>query len=607
MRHLLKILSTAAWCALVFGLVCAVLRLCIDVIAPPTFPLAVQGVSLEILWIAPLLNVPIFLAIGLAMAFLFRLVRLPEELIGSTVLFFIMFLGLLLVPSQLSRAAAVSLALGLTAMAVRWSASRNWPLFSAARTLPHVTALVLLLFAGTLAGRGISEWQAERSLPTVAGQPNVLLVVVDTLRADRTSAYGYPRKTTPGFETIASEGAIFSQAISSSSWTLPSHLALMSGISPDEKETLHRPLNPKHIMLAEQLRAHGYRTGGFVANNGFGNRNMGLAQGFIHYEDFFHSLEDAFNRTTFGSRILSRFYARFRPYDYPGRRKGADLIRDFWKWQDGGADPQRPFFAFLNFMEVHHPYYLPEDPAHGSVSKLVGFQHRAPLNQDAYGRNVATASAERWESESYDVALKHVDRLISMIENGLRERGLTENTLLIITSDHGEALFEHQLFGHGKALYRETVHVPLVMRWPGHISPGTDEARPVSSSDVPGLILDLLRLRGNFPGRSLLPLGQAASPNDSAASFLEQNPWGRPEWPNHNGWIKSVVTSKWHFILYQDGRTQLFDWAADPQEEHDLSATTLGQTTISGLRPALPSPENSKLASTPTSARRGAD
>ncbi len=604
----MKTLSTASWCALSYGLIAGFLRLTIDKIVPPVSPLGLQSISPDILWIAPLLSLPLFLLVGLFLSLLFRAAPwVPEKPVTTGVFVFLSVLGWLLIPAQISRVAAITLASGLTVIAIRWSAKRGWPIFSAARTLPEVIALVILVMGSIVGHRHWQEWRAERALPAAAGQPNVLLIVVDTLRADHTSAYGYSRRTTPALESIAREGVTFSQAISSSSWTLPSHIALMTGLAPDEANSLHRPLDPSKTTLAEILRSHGYRTGGFVANTLFGNRNMGLANGFIHYEDFFHSVEDAFNRTTFGSRILSRFYSRFRPYDYPGRRKGADLIQDFWSWVDDGSASRRPFFAFLNLIEAHHPYYMPEDPDPGSITKLVGIQHRQPANQDAYSRWTSSKVVEEWETNSYDRAVQHIDTLLNSVQQGLRDRGLAENTLLVITSDHGEALFEHQLFGHGKALYRNVVHVPLVVRFPGRIPAGIQDARPVSSANVGGLILDLLDARGNFPGPALLPLGQEPGVEDSAASFLEANPWGRKEWPNHSGWVKSVVTGRWHLITYEDGRSELFDWKLDPAEENNLSETTAGKTVVASLRPRLPAADNSKLALTQSGVRRGAE
>lgn len=603
-----KTLGTAWWCALVFGLITGTLRLAIDQIAPPASPLALQGVSLEILWIAPLANLVIFSLLGIGLAALFRAFpAMPVKLVSTAVFVFVIVLGLLLVLPQIHRVGSLMLASGLAAVAVRWSAKRDWPLWKVSQTLPHAFALVMVIACGTFAVRHWQEWGAERRLQPAPGQPNVILVVVDTLRADRTSVYGYPRPTTPTLEEVGRQGAVFTRAISTSSWTLPSHISLMTGVSPDEMHSLHQPLQPSQTTLAEVLQQRGYRTGGFVANTGFGNRNMGLAKGFIRFDDFFHSVEDAFNRTTYGSRLLSRYYARFRPYDFPGRRRGADLIRDFWSWADRKPSSNPPFFAFLNLIETHHPYYLPDVSNSGDIGTMVGIQHGVPVSQDAYSRANKNPAVESWERDSYDRAVEHVDSLIASLMRGLQERGLSENTLLIITSDHGEALFDHDLFGHGKALYRETVHVPLLMRFPGKIPAGTREERPVSSAYVPGLILDLLGERGTFPGARMLPLGQAPTEADTAASFLEANPWGRKEWPNHSGWIKSVVTREWHLITYEDGRTELFQWNQDPHELNNLSNTPDGRVIVAALRSRLPASDTAKLASTQSAVRRDSE
>src|SRR5207253_2942347 len=217
------------------------------------------------------------------------------------------------------------------------------------RTLPRVAAvavLSLVAIEGTLWTR---EQLAERRLvKPPEGTPNVLVVVVDTLRADHASLYGYERLTTPNLDGIARQGVLFENDIAASSWTLPSHASLLTGRYPHEHLAEdENPLDRRYPTLPEVLQRRGYRTGGFSANMYYFSRRAGFARGFIRFEDYFYSVGDMFFRTIWG-RILNRYAPDSPRFDeLPIRKRAAEVNRELFHWID--ADRNRPFFAFINY------------------------------------------------------------------------------------------------------------------------------------------------------------------------------------------------------------------------------------------------------------------
>jgi arylsulfatase A-like enzyme len=153
----------------------------------------------------------------------------------------------------------------------------------------------------------------------------------------------------------------------------------------------------------------------------------------------------------------------------------------------------------------------------------------------------------------------------------LRARGLLENTLVVITSDHGESIFEHGALGHSMSLYREALHIPLLLRWPGKVPARLRDSRPVDLTAVPATLLDLADISVPWPSASLAPFQPQSPGPPRPLSELARNPDAPKHWPNQDGWLKSLVTDRWHLILHQSGRAELFDWQADPQELNDLA------------------------------------
>ncbi len=252
-----------------------------------------------------------------------------------------------------------------------------------------------------------------------AAEPDVVIITIDTLRADRLGCYGYEKAKTPALDALAKEGLLFRNAVSHVPLTRPSHVSLFTGLYPFEHnihDNVAPPLDPKIPTLAEVLRMRGYATGGFVASFVV-NSQSGLQRGFDHYADEFDPQKQP---TQFALNL---------------EKRGDHVYREFADWQS--TVKSKPYFSWIHLYDPHFPY----DPP-------------APY-------------AKQFADRPYDGEIAYSDEIVSKIVKLLRP-----NTLLIVTSDHGESLGDHGENAHSYFIYDSTLHVPLLMRWPGHLQPG---------------------------------------------------------------------------------------------------------------------------------------
>jgi arylsulfatase A-like enzyme len=413
--------------------------------------------------------------------------------------------------------------------------------------------------------------------------PNVLLIVLDTVRTESLSLHGYGRETTPNLARLARRGVRFEQARSTAPWTFPSHASMFTGRWPHELNVgENHPLDGTYPTLAEYLAAHGYRTGGFVANTFFCNSWYGLARGFDRYEDFYDddvavSWTETFRCAALGQRLLTALGVSMA--DHRIRKDAARINRDFLEWLSEGEG--QPFFAFLNYFDAHSPYVLPEaerrrlgtpEPTADELGVLRTWDNR-PKQQ-------ISATYTQLIRDAYDECLASLDHQLGRLFDELERRGSLKNTLVILTSDHGEELGEHGLYGHGKSLYGQEIHVPLLILPPGervsrNVIPG-----PVSLRDIPATVLDVLKTRGTapFPGASLAShwrSTQAGEPVKTSPAFSEvslrmgvsHNPNRPPAW---RGPMQALALGNRAYVHNADGTEQLFDLLADLQEERNL-------------------------------------
>jgi arylsulfatase A-like enzyme len=454
------------------------------------------------------------------------------------------------------------------------------------RSLPYLALAVLVAIVTTVGLTAVRERAAMARLPDDGPErPNVLLIVLDTVRGDHLSLHGYRRRTTPNLDRLAAESLVFEAAYANSSWTLPTHASLMTGTEFYEHRAgqLRRPyLDGRLTTLAEVLRSSGYATGGFVANTFWCGRPTGLARGFIRYEDFYGNLEDAVARTVLGRRLYWNLLARFHVIDIPGRKRAADVNRALLAWVDDLDG--RPFFAFANYFDAHGPF-LPPPEFRG---RFGGDSIRPYRDSDDIEIGALTGEielpplAERLAMiDGYDESLLYLDAQLGRLFDELEARGILDDTLIIVTSDHGENWGEHGFMYHGHSAYYEQIYVPLMVRYPRQLEPGRSN-RPVSLVHVPATVLDLLGMPSVLPGESL-----RQPPTEPVLIEVYRRSLVPASWPTSRGWVKALVTDRWHYIREEAGREELYDIVADPQELHDLAGTEGVRPLLDGFRAEL--------------------
>jgi arylsulfatase A-like enzyme len=474
-----------------------------------------------------------------------------------------------------------------------------------------VTALlvVLLLIQGS---RTWSEYQAASSLPPPPqGAHNVLLIVWDTVRAANSSLYGYGRPTTPHLERLASRGLRFSNAFATSPWTLPSHGSVLTGRWPHELTADWKSaLDGTYPTLAGHLATMGYDTAGFVANLDYCSRETGLARGFAHYEDYPLNAWEIFTRYVGLGRRIDLFSMAFiidnlagghltRPSPAPRLSKehaksGADINLSFLNWLSWQRKRGRPFFAFLNYNDAHSPYELPERSAGSYGLRPSSWRDLSILKSWlTLDKSRLSTSDVQMAIDVYDQCITDLDRRLNNLVDELARRGVLDDTLLIVTSDHGEHLGDHLLFFHGCSLYRQLLAVPLVIVDPKYVPSGRVVAQPVSLRDLPATVVDLLGLASSppFPGRSLARLWNSRDEENPLSSEpllmeTEKPPLlvnqGRE--PAAKGPMTALVVGGMHYIRSGDGQEELFSVNSDPDERLNLAGLPQAQSALQGFR-----------------------
>jgi arylsulfatase A-like enzyme len=450
------------------------------------------------------------------------------------------------------------------------------------RTVPAVAGVVLLV-AGCVAPSVYLALTRPEAPPPVAasapppGAPDVVLIVLDTVRAENMSTYGYARETSPVFTELAGEGALFLDATSPSTWSLPSHASLFTGRFPSAHGAHGENwlLGPDIPTLAESLESAGYQTSCFTSN-AFISPSLGLTRGFGYTDEAWR--DGGAGRTfNFVFRLLDR--AGFGAED----KGGAAVVESFARWSAALPEDAGPQFTFLNFIEAHFPYHqLPE----AYVEKFSG-QSRAELQQismDLMGTQFGgpppedPEQAARLATDMYDGGILYTDYLLGRVIESIRARGTLDRTLLIVMADHGEMLGEHGSWGHGEALYEPDIRVPLLLRYPPMIPAGLSVETPISTVGVYATVLELVGLdaRGPLHVTSLMgPLGGGPPGGPVLAERFARpgmEPGGDPVQDGgvrvrtyRTGPLKLVETSK--------GDTVLFDLAEDPGETTNLAGT----------------------------------
>ena len=462
-------------------------------------------------------------------------------------------------------------------------------------TLPILVVAVTGLAAIEIGREVVAESRALSRLPRPrAGAPNIIFIVLDTVRAESLSLHGYGRPTSPQLAKLASAGVRFDRARSPASWTLPSHASMFTGRWPHELSArIDRPLDATFPTLAEYLRDQGYATAGFIANTYFCNSWYGLGRGFLHYEDTAVTPLEVLRSSGLGRRLVKGVGAlpRNRPGAFFQRKDAPTINQQALAWIDG-RPKERPFLAFLNYYDAHDPYLTPVEPSRRFGRRPVSRADFATLQNwhlaDNHKLRLHDVELAR---DSYDDCIAYLDEHIGRLVAGLERRGLLDDTVIVVTSDHGEEFGERQGFGHGQSLHHEVIHVPLLIVAPGRVPPGRVVSGSASLRDLPATLVDLLELEAGspFPGRSLVgrwlePAGTAEGPVEPVLSEIVDRERQAPlDWQPP----RALIVDELLYIRNADGRDELYDLAADPSETRNLAGIESSRTALARCRLAL--------------------
>ncbi len=553
----------------------------------------------DVIWLAPLANAIVLTIAALALQVLTR-GRKPASVfaIASCIFLFLSLIGPLLRVPRLHPYAVILLAAGLAVQGARMIRERldsmDWLV---RRTLPILLVLCIALGLGVRLKKELGARRAEAALPAAtAGAPNVILIVLDTVRAQNLGLYGYQRATTPRLEEFARTGVVFERAFSTAPWTLPSHASFFTGRYPhDLTADWLTPLDDAEPTLAEALSSRGYVTVGFAANLIYATAESGLNRGFVRYKDFPLSAK-LLIRESWLTRALARpLHSILGDFNSMVRKPASDVNAEFTHWL--ASRPDRPFFAFLNYFDAHEPY-LPPPPFDTRFRPQGG---KAYLNKEP-----ETWSPEEVQQayDAYDGTLAYLDDQVGGLLATLKTQGLLQNTLVVVTSDHGEQFGEHGLYDHGNSLYRPLLQVPLVVSFPEQVPAGVRISEPVSLINLSATILDLAKAsRGDptIPGQSLADHWRSPARPEKEEPLLAEvsKTINTLAWmPASKGDMKSVVVSGMHYIRNGDGREELYN-LTDIAEERDLAGAAEYRPVLEEARRALKGGEVPRLKDSP--------
>lgn len=552
-------------------------------------------------WMIPLSNLSIFLAVGLAVAAIGWTRPALANRFGVVVFGFLCCLAILLTVPGLYAIAAVTLAAGLGAGIGRRATKHpaRLPRILAASAPILVVAVLVLGGWERIQAMFVEHRSGPTPAPVAADAPNVLLLVLDTVRAESMSVYGYDRETTPNLARLAARGVRFDQARATAPWTLPSHASMFTGRWPHELKVGEKnPLDATYPTLAEFLADRGYATGGFVANTFFCNAWFGLGRGFEHYDDFYKEQSSVSITEALRCTSLGRFGAKLLndPLGVERQRKDAGRISgDFLDWVD--AQGGRPFFAFLNYFDAHAPYIMPPGGAYRFGRPPANAQELATLQEfDNRLRINVTDEDAALALNAYDDLIAHLDAEMGRLFDELESRGILDNTIIIITSDHGEGFGEHGLIGHGRSLYDTETRVPLLVFLPDRAQAGLSVDQAVSLRDIPATVADLLNLQDEspFPGESWSRFWREGSEGEDPEipvlvevllrEKISMNPDRPPAW---RGPMRGVVAQGLTYIRNADGREELYDVQTDPGQTQDLAEADDSRPMLDQMRERL--------------------
>ncbi|HEX6545492.1 MAG TPA: sulfatase [Bryobacteraceae bacterium] len=421
----------------------------------------------------------------------------------------------------------------------------------------------LLLFA-LVTALSAASLEAAQPKPQF---PNVLLITVDTLRADHLSCYGYARRTSPYLDELAREGTRFERAYTVIPLTGPAHLALMTSRYPQENGVRRNGealLSDRALVTLPQiLRSHGYQTAGFVSSWPLLGRLTHLNDYFEHYDE-----------------TLTRTYQLFNSSRY-----AEDVTPLALKWLRKHAGHKKPFFLWVHYFDPHSPY----------ISRT-GFN---PPNVDPAHPFIPSNDGDmRQRARDYDSEIYYTDHYIGKLLSALDDMHVRDSTLVVVTADHGESLGQHGYVGHGRHLYEGILHIPLIVRFPGHVKAGKVVHTPVSIIDITPTIVDLTvqnvaaakqKVPVVFSGRSLASVLSDGAPLTNRWIYYVTFPGKKGYAPHWLSWMwvsneelpsRFGRTDNYSKMIWDpnDEKLYLYDLRKDPHELHGREISENKQT-----------------------------
>lgn len=419
-----------------------------------------------------------------------------------------------------------------------------------AHRIDRLAAIALI----SIAAAACSDRDGDPAQPFGVAQPNVVLISIDSLRADHLGVYGYERGTSPNIDALAAEGVVFENTMSSSSWTLPAHASMLSSLNARVHGLIQdgRQLTDAATLVSEVFQRNGWRTAALVSAP-YLSHQFGFDQGFDVYDD--ETISFANHRRSHSGTTSAELHAR-----------ALELLDGF------DADP---FFLFLHYWDVHYDYDPPPpydtmfDPDYEGDVDARGYERSQTVRHDMDPRDLQHVVA------LYDGEIALVDAYLGRLFEALKAKGVWDETMVVVTADHGDEFFEHGRKGHRKTLYRETLQVPLIIKFPSARWEGQQVAAISGLVDIAPTMLEVAGLEAlpESNGRSLVPELTGDAP--PAVYFADLH-----------GRLGAVMSDPLKLISgRQRGNPieQLFDMRADAAERHDLAAQRTDDAQALGM------------------------
>jgi len=417
--------------------------------------------------------------------------------------------------------------------------------------------------------------------PAPPTQPNIVVIVMDTVRQDHLSCYGYERETTPFLTELGAQSTVYDSAHSTSGWTSPAHASLFTGLFPIAHQTTQEnwSLSQQRVTLAETLSAAGYETVGIAENPMLSKRN-GFDQGFATYHEVWREEGPG------GERVVKHFHEALTE-----------------------RDRSKPLFTFVNLMGAHSPYRAPKEFSMPFVRDKSIRLHSNLWREYFLGEAEFVDEELQHLRDLYDGEVLYTDSLVRRLADELKSVGLWDNTVFVVTSDHGENIGDHELMDHVFSLYESTTSIPLIIHDPQHFEAGRRETNSVQLTDLFSTLVERAGVESvpesqgccllqaieerpvlceyYYPRQALLAIGDKSEQASKLDRFRRR--------------LKSIQVGPLKLIWASDGKHELYDLSLDPGEEMNLVELTGYQTQLTELEQRLHR-ELERFADTPLQA-----